>query len=114
MADYKFTKEQMSDLNSLLSVMSLIFLFFLFMASYVYRNVEMSQAKYQISQLKEKRMKLYLDVEELRLSVAQKSTVSRIDTLFRQRYGNISPSLGSNISSVELPQIQIKEVENQE
>lgn len=50
-------------------------------------------------------MQLYLEVENLRLSTAQESTVYRIDTLFRERYGNVSVDLGANITSIELPEI---------
>lgn len=102
--EHKKVKRE-NNLQPLLMLIGLMFLFFLFLTSYVYRNIEMSRVKYDINRLKKKRMQLYLEVENLRLSTAQESTVYRIDTLFRERYGNVSVDLGANITSIELPEI---------
>lgn len=54
-------------------------------------------------------MQLYLQVENLRRSSARQSAVDRIDSLFRERYGNVSLDLGTHITSVELPVLELQE-----
>lgn len=94
------------DLEAIASVFFPVFFICLIVFFFLWRNLEVTRLRYQVSKLKKKKRELYLDVERLRLQVAKYSTAERIEKLFREKYGYLPVSVSQNIVTVKLPSVQ--------
>lgn len=79
------------------SVLSLVFFI------YLWRSIQFANLEFDIYRLEKEKKKLYEEVESLKLSVANYSTVSRIEKLYRSRFGYLPVHTGKSIVTLELP-----------
>ncbi|MDH5716368.1 MAG: hypothetical protein OEZ22_01880 [Spirochaetia bacterium] len=98
-----------TDVFNLMVIVFLAAIVNLFIFAYLWRNMKISVLRYEISKLKNERRDLFLESENLRLKIAEYSTPSRIEKLFREKYGYVPLEVGKKISSLKLAPIQIKD-----
>lgn len=99
-----------SDLRNLLSVSILIIFINLIVFGYLWRNIQMSTLKYEINRLKKQKKQLYLETEELRFKVARFSRASRLEKLFKEKYGYVPVQVSQKITTLKLPKIKSSEL----
>lgn len=101
----KFFQWNWEDVKVLFSSALVVILLFMLIFGYLFRNLQMSSLRYEISRLKKKEKKTYLELESLRLQVARYSTASRIETLFKEKYGYLPVQIGQRITTLQLPDV---------
>ncbi len=101
--------ERRADLKRMGAAFALVATTSLMLFTYLWRNVQMSNLRYEISRMKKERRALYLDVEKLRIAVAKHTTASRIDEVIRQQQGYLEVRLSAKITSLKLPRVEVEE-----
>ncbi|MDH5719940.1 MAG: hypothetical protein OEZ13_04880 [Spirochaetia bacterium] len=91
-----------------------VFLIHLIVFAYLWRNIKVSTLKYEISRLEKEKRKLFLKSEKLRLTIAEYSTISRVEKLFRERYGYVPLEISGKISTLELLPVKIEPLDDEE
>ena len=102
----KYWEFSEQDIKPLLSSGLIIVLIFLLVFGYLYRNIQMSTVRYEISRLKKQEKTVYLELEDLRLQIATYSTASRLENLFQEKYGYLPVQLGQRITTLKIPEVK--------
>ena len=95
-------------IENMIFVVLNIFIVFILVFIYVLRNIQFANLDYQIQILKKEKKKLFEEVEELHVIVADYSKTSRIEKLYREKYGYLPVQTGKKIITLELNEIIVK------
>lgn len=101
-------REKHEDLKNLLALSFIIILIGGILFAFLYRNIRMAIATYEIERLRKERRAAYIETEELRLQVARHSSADRMEKLFREKYGFLPVEVSQKISTYILPQLVVK------
>ncbi len=101
----EFPSDHREDIRAMLNLSGFLLAVFLIMFFHLYRNIQMATLRYEIRKLEKEEKKLYLETEELRLKVASYSSASRIEKLYREKYGYVPVGMSQKITTLTLPTI---------
>jgi len=96
-----------NDLLDMLKITFLVLIASLIIFGYLWKNIQFSVLKYENQKLAEKKRTVFLEVENLKIKAAKYSTASRIEKLFKEKYGYVPIQISQKIISLQLPKIKI-------
>lgn len=99
--------EKYEDLKNLVTLSFIVLLVGGIAFAFLFRNIRMSIASYEIERLKKQRRTAYIETEELRLQIAKHSSADRMEKLFREKYGFLPVEVSQKISTYILPPIKL-------
>ena len=98
-------EEKKKDLKKIISVFLMVSLMTFLLFSFLWRNIKMSQIRYEIYRLSKKKEKLFFKMEKLRLQVSTTATANQIEELVRSEMGHLPVKVSEKITLVKLPEI---------
>ncbi|MES0488802.1 MAG: hypothetical protein ABUK01_02350 [Leptospirales bacterium] len=95
------------DLVNLLFLFAVAAVFTLFVFIHLWRNIQFANLSYDIEILTKEKKKLFMEVEGLRLSMANYSNIIRVEKIFREELGYLPLEIGKRIVTLELPSLNL-------